>query len=109
MEYGETSVDVEETLRDGTFVPTTTRPTDDQILHQENAIRAEIAEKLQFVGDRVSQCVLSQMICLDLVVIDVIFLLGAQEPLSALAAEYADGSATFGEKIKVRQHPEHVN
>lgn len=48
---------------------------DDDIMHQQTAIRAEEAEKTPFVGDK--------------------------EPLSSLAAEYQSGSGILLEKIKV--------
>ncbi|KAK9824088.1 hypothetical protein WJX72_007637 [[Myrmecia] bisecta] len=52
---------------------TSSRPTDAEIIAQENAIRASEADKLPFVGD--------------------------VEPLSALAAEYQEGSRVFLQKI----------
>ncbi|BDA42024.1 Ubiquitin thioesterase OTUB1 [Coccomyxa sp. Obi] len=52
----------------------TSRPTDDQIIAQENSIRAAEAEKMPFVG--------------------------TVEPLSALEEEYRQGSFVFREKIR---------
>ncbi|KAK9815200.1 hypothetical protein WJX73_010822 [Symbiochloris irregularis] len=52
---------------------TPARPTDDQILAQENSIREAVAESSPFVGDK--------------------------EPLAALRKEYEDGSAVFLQKI----------
>lgn len=48
---------------------------DDDIMHQHSAIRAELADKIPFLGDK--------------------------EPLSALAAEYQSGSSILLEKIKI--------